>query len=187
MAETNIQINVREMEKTDINQFVDYWFKSDVDFLLSMGVDLSKLPSRQEMTKGMVQHIDKPIKEKLSYYLVWELNGSAIGHTNVNQIEIGIQAYMHLHIWNKGVRRKGLGFALARMSIPIFFEKLQLKQLFCEPYIKNEAPHRALKKLGFEFQKKYRTQPGPLSFEQEVNLWCMTRERYLVDFRDNIV
>ncbi|WP_262713659.1 hypothetical protein [Panacibacter ginsenosidivorans] len=35
-----------------------------------------------------------------------------------------------------------------------------------------------MQKTGFEFLMQYRTVPGWLNFEQEVNLWRLTRERY---------
>jgi ribosomal-protein-alanine N-acetyltransferase len=85
---------------------------------------------------------------------------------------------MHLHLWNNASRKKGNGTAFVKLTLPYYFENLQLKKLCCEPYALNTAPNKTLKKVGFTFIKKYTTIPGILNFEQEVNLWEMTKEQF---------
>jgi hypothetical protein len=46
--------------------------------------------------------------------------------------------------------------------------------MYCEPYADNPAPNRVLVKTGFRFIARYRTTPGVINFEQEVN-------RYVID------
>jgi RimJ/RimL family protein N-acetyltransferase len=92
----------------------------------------------------------------------------------------GEQAYMHLHLWNSGFRQKGSGAILVQKSLPYFFENLKLKTLYCEPYTLNPAPNKTLEKIGFELVKTHVTIPGTLNFEQEVHLWKLTRENYLL-------
>jgi len=107
------------------------------------------------------------------------MDGVPIGHSNVNDVIYGQQATMHLHIWQSANRQKGIGSTLISKSLPFYFEQLQLKKLFCEPYALNPAPNKTLKKIGFELLKNYRTTPGGINFEQEVNRWVLTKERYL--------
>lgn len=64
------------------------------------------------------------------------------------------------------------------MTLSYFFEKLELKKIYYEPYALNTAPNKTLKKAGFEFVKKYVTTPGFLNFEQDVNQWQMTYEKF---------
>ncbi len=85
---------------------------------------------------------------------------------------------MHLHIWNSEVRKMGLGTQLVKMSLPYFFKNMNLKKLYCEPYALNPAPNNTLKKVGFEFVKEYITIPGFLNFEQQVNLWELTYDKF---------
>ncbi|HWY34787.1 MAG TPA: GNAT family protein, partial [Nitrosopumilaceae archaeon] len=106
------------------------------------------------------------------------LNNKNIGHSNVNKIVFGEEAHMHLHIWSEDVRKKGVGAELVKLTIPYFFENLKLKKLYCEPYALNQAPNKTLQKVGFEFVKKYRTTPGWLNFEQEVNLWVIYPDKF---------
>ena len=55
---------------------------------------------------------------------------------------------------------------------------MNLKILYCEPYSLNPAPNHTLKKIGFEFVKENITIPGFLNFEQKVNLWKLTCEKF---------
>jgi len=174
----NLNIKVREVQLKDVDLIVDYWLNSDPDFLVSMGVDLTKLPTRNGLSKMLTEQINTPLKSKKSYALIWELNGKQIGHSNVNGIEFGKQATMHLHLWKNDLRKKGFGTELVKKSLPFYFKELELNNLFCEPYTLNPAPNKTLEKVGFEFEKKYMTIPGSLNFKQEVNRWRLTKGKY---------
>jgi RimJ/RimL family protein N-acetyltransferase len=83
---------------------------------------------------------------------------------------------MHLHNWNHENRGKGLGMKFVQKCIPIFFEKLQLKTLFCQPYALNPGPNKTLKKLGFTLVETSIMKPNPKAFTQEVNTWSLRKE-----------
>lgn len=123
----------------------------------------------------LVKQITTFIEKRKSYALIREENGIQIRHTNANEIDFGNHDFMHLHIWNKETRRKGMGVALVKKSLPIYFEKLKINTLFCQPYTLNIAPNKTLEKAGFVFVKKYKTILGSLNFEQDVNLWKINR------------
>jgi RimJ/RimL family protein N-acetyltransferase len=165
------KISVREMQENDIESIIKYWHTSDKEFLTGMGVDLNKIPTREEMEKMLHQQLDQPYEEKGSYCLIWEVDGEAVGHSNVNKIIFGEEAYMHLHLWKNAVRQKGFGTELVKMTVPYFFKNLKLKKLYCEPYALNPAPNKTLEKAGFKFVRTYITTPGWLNFEQQVNLY----------------
>lgn len=177
---THMKINIREIELKDIDLVADYWFTSKPDHLVGMGVDLDKLPTREALTNTLIHQVNSSLTDKSSYALIWEIDGKPSGHTNINQIKFGEKAFMHLHLWNPGNRRKGIGSELVQKSLSYFFDNFELKELYCEPYALNPAPNNTLKKIGFEFIKTYRTIPGTLNFEQEVNQWKMTKEVYLI-------
>src|SRR5262245_21692548 len=115
-----------------------------------MGVDLKKMPVREEWEKMLSQQLSQPYEKKTSYCIVWLIDGTPAGHSNVNKIVFGEEAYMHLHLWVAGARKKGMGAEFVRMALPWFFEKMRLKKLFCEPYALNPAPNRTLEKVGFD-------------------------------------
>ncbi|PCJ37862.1 MAG: GNAT family N-acetyltransferase [Moraxellaceae bacterium] len=174
----NKLLSVREIQKEDIPLVADYWVDSDPDYMVSLGVDLNKLPSRVDVERMLNSQINTPFENKQSYALIWLLDNSPIGHCNVNNIEFGKQAYMHLHIWDANNRRKGIGVELVKKSLPYFFDSLNLERLISEPYALNIAPKRTLEKVGFQFEKEYLTIPGSMNFEQNVNRCLLTRDEY---------
>jgi RimJ/RimL family protein N-acetyltransferase len=172
------KLSVREINKNDIEHIVTYWMTSSREHLEGMGVDLSKLPSGEEWVKMLSRQIELPYEEKQSYCIIWEVDGKPSGHSNINKIIFGEEAYMHLHIWNTGTRQKGTGSEFVKMTLPYFFSNYDLKNLYCEPYALNPAPNKTLEALGFEFIKKYTTIPGSINFEQEVNRWKLSSDRF---------
>ncbi|MBI1226772.1 MAG: GNAT family N-acetyltransferase [Bacteroidetes bacterium] len=166
---------VRELQLSDIEPLTNYWLNADPDYMRGMGVDLTKMPSRENWEKMLSSQISQDYPEKQSYGIIWVLEGKPIGHSNVNKIVFGEEAYMHLHIWYPEYRKGGHGPLFLKMAIPFFFKNLQLKRLYCEPYALNPAPNRTLPKLGFTFVKSYVTTPGWINFEQEVNLWLLEK------------
>lgn len=171
-------LSVRELERTDVDLITQYWLGSDPAFLEGMGVDLTKLPDRQQWAAMLSEQLTQPYEEKKSYCLIWQVGDEAVGHSNVNKIIFGEEAYMHLHLWHSGARKKGIGTALVKMTLPYFFSNLKLKKLYCEPYALNPAPNKTLEKIGFEFVKEYVTTPGWICFEQPVKLWELSYERF---------
>lgn len=167
------------MESKDIALIADYWFNAKPDFLAAMGVDIEKLPSPEDFSKMLSEQIRTDIKHKKSYALIWEINGEAVGHCNVNNIRFGEQATMHLHMWNSSNRRKGIGTALVQQSLPFFFERLGIHTLICEPYALNPAPNKTVENVGFIFTKRYSCIPGALNFEQEVNRWELSKTQFM--------
>ncbi|MFT5820249.1 MAG: ribosomal-protein-alanine N-acetyltransferase [Crocinitomix sp.] len=169
------ELNIRPLEIKDIPLIADYWLNSDPEFLYAMGVDLNKLPSREDLTKGLTAQLAKPINERQTYALIWLVNKAPIGHCNVNPFVFGEEAFLHLHIWNSVNRTKGIGLHLVQQSIEHFFETLEIKRIISEPYAQNPSPNKTLAKLAFKKVKTYRTIPGSLNFEQEVNRWVLER------------
>lgn len=171
-------ISVRELTHNDIEHIAKYWLEPDADHMKNMGVDLNKLPDRQQLVEGLQMQLNTPVEQRNAYCLIWEVDGIAIGHCNTNPTRFGEEAYMHLHIWNTGQRKKGLGVALVKESLPYFFENLKLKTLYCQPYALNPAPNKTLAKVGFEFLKEFITTPGAINFEQPVKQWRLTAEAF---------
>ncbi|NNE55161.1 MAG: GNAT family N-acetyltransferase [Flavobacteriales bacterium] len=170
------EYSVRLLEVNDIDRIADYWLLSDSDYLTGLGVDLQKLPSRDDFRSMLEGQLGLPNEEKQAFALIWMEKDAPIGHCNINGIRFGEEAYMHLHLWNSRFRRKGAGEYLVRLSIPIFFDQFKLKRLICMPYALNEAPNRVLAKLGFELVQELVTVPGSINFEQPVKKWVLSRE-----------
>lgn len=160
----------------DVPLLTEYWQSASREHLLGMGADPDKLPDREEMQSFLLDLLEQPIEKRSSYAVIWQIDGQPAGHSNVNQLTFGEQGKMHLHLWNGPHRQRGMGAQLVQLSVLHFFEVLQLQTLFCEPYAENPAPNKTLPKAGFKYVKTYRTTPGSINFEQEVNQWIFTRE-----------
>ena len=173
-----MSLSVREMKKSDIQFIIDYFINADAEFLKGMGADKRKLPNRTAWLKKLIIEFEKPNEQKEYYYIIWLMDNQPIGHSNINQIEFGKTATMHLHLWKSQSRKSGLGIEYVKQSIPLYFKNFKLKKLICEPYAKNIAPNKVLHKLGFEFIRAYETIPGGISFRQTVNRYEMTKERF---------
>jgi [ribosomal protein S5]-alanine N-acetyltransferase len=174
----SVIISVKPAEPDHYDRIVDYFLSADEKFLDQMGVDPKKLPARESWIKVLHENHSKRLHEKTIFYVIWCVDGMPVGHSNINKIIFGEEAYMHLHMWKPDTRNSGLGFQLLKRSIPFYFNEFKLKNLFCEPYALNPAPNKTLKKLGFEFVKAYETIPGVISFLQPVNRWCLSSNKF---------
>lgn len=171
-------LSVRPLSESDIPLIIQYWLEADADFLKGMGVDLTKMPLQEAWELSLQEQLSQAIPDKKSYCIIWEIDGQPVGHCNINKIQFGREAFMHLHLWRSEFRQKGAGTALVKMSLPFFFDNYQLETLYCEPYALNPAPNKTLEKVGFQWVKEYVTTPGWLNFEQSVQLWALSRARY---------
>ena len=171
---------VREMTKDDVDSIIDYFLNADMEYLNGRGVDINKLPSKLDWTKIILTEFEKKFEYKKLYYLIWEIEGMPVGHSHINDIIFGQEAFMHLHLWNSDNRQKGNGSYFVNKSLPYYFQNFKLQTLFCQPYSLNPAPNKTLEKVGFIFMKKYETVPTPINFRQYVNLWKLNS----VDFNN---
>ncbi|MEO1127726.1 MAG: GNAT family protein [Cyanobacteria bacterium J06639_16] len=170
---------IREMGSNDVDLMINYFLQAEPDFLKGMGADPNKLPSLAEWRQRLLEDFERSIQNKEFYYLIWKLENNPIGHSNINKIIFGTEAFMHLHLWQPIQRRSGHGTFFVKACITKYFEKFKLKNLFCEPYAMNPGPNRILPKVGFELVKTYDTTPGWINFHQTVNRWVLTQEKWL--------
>jgi RimJ/RimL family protein N-acetyltransferase len=176
MQEANL--TVREIQESDVPSLIRYWMDADAAYLKGMGADINKLPTEEEWKAMLLKQVQTPLAKKQSYCIIWLVNDEPVGHSNVNKIIFGKEAYMHLHIWNEQGRRKGYGATFVRKTLPFFFTSLHLQTLYCEPYAINPAPNKTLEKLGFQLVKEYSTVPGTINFEQLVKQWVLTKKEW---------
>jgi RimJ/RimL family protein N-acetyltransferase len=157
--------------RPEYERMVDYFLDADDKFLQGMGVARANLPSREDWISAALSDHERPNHEKDRAYLAWIYDGTAIGHSSINKIRIGDEAFIHLHIWVRTQRQRGLGTRFFQLSVARFVEDFSLKRLYCEPHAENPGPNRILQNSGFQLVKRYRTVPGAICFEQDVNLY----------------
>ena len=172
------EIDVRPLTEHDIPSIVEYWKTRTDENLLQMGADKEKL-QQVDFQKLISDQLALPINEKKFFYVIWVLNGNPIGHSNVNNIQFGNHAYMHLHIWQADNRTRGIGTQLVKKSLAIYFKELQLQRVYCWPNAFNPAPNKTLRRVGFDLLEEHHICiPGFVNFEQPVNCYEMTAEKF---------
>ncbi len=176
------EIEVRPFSsRQEYELMLDYFYMADDPFLRGMGVDRLKLPERDKWLDALLADHEKPDGERDRFYLLWIFRGTRVGHSSINKIVLGDEAFIHLHLWNSQLRRGGLGTEFVRRSAAFYFERFTLEKLVCEPWAENPAPNRVLEKLGFAFVRRYRTIPGVIAFEQEVNRYELRRPDQMLE------
>jgi RimJ/RimL family protein N-acetyltransferase len=169
-------LSARELIESDIENIVDYFLNADTDFLRHMGADRQKLPERRPWIHLIQGEYGKPYEEKEFYYIIWLLDGQPVGHSNINNIQFGKSATMHLHLWDNDSRRKGLAAEFLKLSIQYYFKNFRLQKLICEIRAENTAPLKVLTKNGFHLKRTYDTTPGWINFLQTVNRYELAKE-----------
>jgi RimJ/RimL family protein N-acetyltransferase len=159
--------------RAEYERVVAYFHDADDGYLRGMAVDRAKLPPRDAWLDRMVADAARPDRERELCHVGWYVDDVAVGHSNINKIVYGVEAYIHLHLWRADLRRAGAGSELFRRTATYFRTRFALARIYCEPWADNPAPNRVLAKLGARFVERYRTTPGPINLEQEVNRWVI--------------
>jgi len=170
-----MQLAVREMAPDEANLVIDYFYKSTPEYLDAMGIDPSRLLGPEAWRAFLQSEFALPPDKRQVFFVLWLLDDKPVGFSGCNKITFGDSAFMHLHVIDPEQRQKGIGTECVRRSIAIYFERLRLKRLFCEPNAFNTGPHRTLQQCGFKYLKTYMTVPGTINFRQPVTRWVLER------------
>jgi RimJ/RimL family protein N-acetyltransferase len=168
-------LTVREMMSSEVNIIIQYFQDSTPEHLETLGVDPSRLPPAQSWRERLQRECTLPIEQRAMMLVIWLSDDQPVGFSTSDKIRYGEQAHMHLHVTEPERRHQGTGVECVRRSADIYFERLKLKRLFCEPNAFNVPPNRTLQKAGFKYLKTHMTVPGPLNFRQAVTRWVMER------------
>ena len=168
-------VTVREMVGLEVDLIIQYFQSSTPEHLETLGVDPTRLPPLESWRERLRLECALPIDQRTMVLVVWSLDDRRIGFSTSDKIAYGEQANMHLHVTDAERRHQGIGVECVRRSVDIYFERLKLKRLFCEPNAFNVAPNRTLQKAGFKYLKTHVTVPGPLNYHQAVTRWVMER------------
>ncbi len=164
---------VRPMRLDEVGIRIDYFHGASDEYLLKLGVDRALLPDRDAWRAAYEADFARPLAERDTYNLAWELDGRVVGFSSVDDIDFGEQAFMHLHIVEEPQRRRGLGTDFVRLSVQEYFRALELKRLFCQPNAFNVAPNRTLQRAGFRYVFTKKMQPNPINFVQPLTRWVI--------------
>ena len=167
--------SIKPMDLSEAKLMIDYFVSADEGFLKGMGADPAKLPQADEWFRILEEDFSRPFQTRQFYFVTWMADDKPIGHSNINKIIFGQEAFVHLHIWQSQHRRSGSAEFYLANSIAQYFELFKLRKLCCEPFIDNPAPNKVLPKLGFQLIRSYETTPGWINLHQRVNRWEFER------------
>ena len=168
-------LSVREMRFDETDLVIDYFHQSTPEHLEMMGVDPSRLPTPDAWRERFRNDFSRSVEQRLGLLVIWLSGDQPVGFSSSDKIVYGDRGNMHLHIVDPKGRRQGAGVECVRQTVDLYFDRLQLKSLFCEPNALNVAPNRTLQKAGFKYVKTYMTVPGWLNFHQPVTRWVIER------------
>jgi len=171
-----MDVKAREMLLSEAGIIIDYFHDATPEHLETMGVDPSRLPRRDEWLQRQAKEFALPIEQRSSFATIWLDGERPVGFSTCNPVFYGDRANMHLHVIEPGNRQRGIGVQGVKQSAAIYFERLKLKHLFCEPNAFNVGPNRTLQKCGFKYLKTHMTVPGPINYHQAVTRWVMERD-----------
>lgn len=166
-------LTVREMQLSEVEIRINYFHDASDEHLHALRVDRALLPTREAWHAFYEEDYARPIRDRINFSLVWEVDGQTVGFSSVANIVFGKEAFMHLHILNPTQRQNGLGTKFVKKSAKIYFEVLELERLFCEPNAFNIAPNRTLQRAGFRYLFTHETTPSPINFPQIVTRWVL--------------
>jgi RimJ/RimL family protein N-acetyltransferase len=163
------------LDEVDVR--IDYFHDASDDYLLKLGVERALLPERDAWRAYYEKDFARPLAQRETYNLAWELDDRIVGFSSVDHIEFGEQAFMHLHIVEEPERRSGLGTEFVQLSVEEYFRVLKLRRLFCQPNAYNVAPNRTLQRIGFRYVFTEEMQPSTINFVQPITRWVLERTR----------
>jgi RimJ/RimL family protein N-acetyltransferase len=166
---------VREMMMAEVDIIIEYFHGSTPEHLEILGVDPTRLPSPENWRERYRRDYALPMDRRSTVLVIWLSDDRPIGFSTSDKIVYGKHANMHLHVIEPQLRNQGVGAECTRRSADIYFERLNLKHLFCEPNAFNVAPNRTLQKAGFKYLKTHMTVPGLLNHHQAVTRWVIER------------
>jgi RimJ/RimL family protein N-acetyltransferase len=168
-------LSVREMSADETGIIIDYFLNATPEFLETLGVDPTRFPPTGAWRERARREAELAVEQRSWLPVIWLSDDRPVGFSTSDKIRYGEQANMHLHVTDPGRRNSGIGAACVRLTVDLYFERLKLKRLFCEPNAFNVAPNRTLQNAGFKYLKTHMTVPGPLNFHQAVNRWVIER------------
>ena len=169
-------LSVREMTLPETELIIDYFLRrSTREHLDMLGIDPALLAGADVWRQGFRREYELAIEERTGLFLIWLCDAVPVGFSSCDTIVPGESACMHLHITEPERRGQGIGTQCVRQSAAIYFDRLRLKRLYCQPNAFNVAPNRTLQKAGFKYLETCMMRPGPINRHQAVTRWVIER------------
>lgn len=77
--DASMSLVVREMAFDEVDLVIDYFHGSTREHLETLGVDPTRLPTRDDWRAWFVAEYGEPVRERSTLLVIWELDGVAVG------------------------------------------------------------------------------------------------------------
>jgi RimJ/RimL family protein N-acetyltransferase len=143
-------VSVRDMREEDIETFVSYWHDgiADLEFL---GIDRKKLGSRDDTRERFRQLCRRDGRRDIAVGFTFCYDDRVIGFTNVNILGRP-KGYVHVHLTDPGMRRRGIISAIFARSLPVIgnhiLAEYPIDGLVLETRTRNIGINRVVQRTG---------------------------------------
>ena len=160
---------IRDLEPTDIEPIVRYWYRSGEEHLDFMGIDLSRLGPEQQTYARFLTAVPSgdPDQKTLAYSI--HVNEEFAGYTLLNRYT-ALDNYSHWHITDPALRRSGLSTALYPHRIKTYFDSVPIERLIHQTRTRNVGVNRMLDKYIPVAETRYIENPDGVALPGEFNV-----------------
>ncbi len=135
-------VHLRDLQLSDIDSIMDYWYRSPIEEIEQMGVDRSKMISEEEFRSFFIEKYDTNDKQTITQmtHLIVEVKGHPVGYHSLNPLNVNEEGTFHSHFWDKNYIGVGVGTISYQMACDIYFERFNLKKIIFKTPIKTSPP-----------------------------------------------
>jgi hypothetical protein len=165
---------IRDLCIDDLNVIVRFWHESGDDFLDYLGIDRSRLGTRDDTLQRFRRAIPEGDQNQASLAFAITLDGEFVGYTLLNRYTLDVN-YSHWHIRNPKLRGAGLSSALYPYRIKTYFDLVPMRRLIHQTRTRNVAVNR-LDKFVPVAETCYIEDPDGVALPGEFHLRYVFRE-----------
>ena len=165
---------IRDIEEPDVETLVSYWHDNDPAYLASLGVDLSKLASRDQTKSRFLLSIPgaQQPPERATYVITSD--GRLLAYTNLNFKSMD-EVYVHLHTLVRSPLAKALTYSFFPDMIRIFFDCFPITRLTMQTSPENQNINRFLGTFGLAPKRVHLTTPDGMARPGDFNVYEIPR------------
>ena len=142
----DVETILRDMEERDIPRIVSYWSGSPPEYMRSIGIDVRKLTSPDEMAERW-RALIAPAGPRNLACLVAESGGRLLGYTLLRRSDEK-QGYIHAHILDEDLRSHGLASLMLVEVFRVFFRSFPIDEILMATAPENKRINGLLQKFG---------------------------------------
>ena len=166
---------IRDLGPEDLGAIVRFWYDSGDDFLDFIGIDRSRLGTREHTHQRFQRAIWSGERNQQNAAFAITVGGDFAGYTLLNRYAPEVN-YSHWHITNPGLRGAGLSTALYPHRIKTYFDLFPMERLIHQTRTRNTAVNRMLDKYVPVAETRHIEDPDGVAVPGEFHLRYVFRK-----------